>query len=325
MPTLKLRRCPALRVPGAAPITQTRSGSAGCTVLIARRTERREGARPRPAGRPRSAGRIDQGLRISGSLWRFWHLRAHLQEGSQLLDDLLSAPLGQTDPAARASGLAAVGSLAYWQLDYRTAQQGYAQALSCFQQAGDAAGIAEAHYNLGFTTQFAGDSHKARGLFEAAAREYDNLGDELGRLNALTGIALVDHMTGNTERARQQVQASLQRFRALGDHFAASNCLSLLGSILRAQGNLSEASTILREALAAHDQAGNLSGIVWMLHELAGIAFTRNQTERALRLSGAASRMQGQGGTVPVEQLPLARLKEAIQALTAVVRRKIQR
>src|SRR6202011_699161 len=202
--------------------------------------------------------------------------------------------------------LAAAGSLAYWQLDYAAAQQRYAQALSCFQQAGDAAGIAEAHYNLGFTTQFAGDSHKARSLFEAAASEYDNLGDELGRLNARTGIALVDHMPGNTERARQQAQASLQRFRALGDQFAASNCLSLLGSILRAQGNLTEASTIMREALAAHDEAGNLSGIAWMVHELAGIAFTRNQTERALRLAGAASRMQGQGGTVPVEQPPLA-------------------
>ncbi len=114
-------------------------------------------------------------------------------------------------------------------------------------------------------------------------------------------------MTGNTERARQQAQASLQRFRALGDRFAADNCLSLLGSIQRAQGNLSEASSNLREALAAHDEAGNLSGIVWMLHELAGIAFSRNQTERALRLAGAVSRMQGQGGTVPLEQLPLAR------------------
>jgi predicted ATPase/DNA-binding SARP family transcriptional activator/DNA-binding CsgD family transcriptional regulator len=254
-----------------------------------------------------SAGRIDEGLRISGALWRFWHLRTHLQEGSQLLEDLLSAPSEQTGPAARAAGLAAAGSLAYWQLDYGAAQQRYAQALSCFQQAGDAAGIAEAHYNLGFTTQFAGDSHKARGLFEAAAREYDNLGDELGHLNALTGTALVDHVTGNTERALQQAQASLQRFRALGDRFAADNCLSLLGSILRVQGNLSEAGTILREALAAHDEAGNLSGIVWMLHELAGIAFSRNQTERALRLAGAASRMQGQGGTVPVEQLPLGR------------------
>ena len=43
-----------------------------------------------------------------------------------------------------------------------------------------------------------------------------------------------------------------------------------------------------------------------MLHELAGIAFTRSQTERAQRLAGAATRMQGQGGTIPVEQLPLA-------------------
>jgi DNA-binding CsgD family transcriptional regulator len=62
-----------------------------------------------------------------------------------------------------------------------------------------------------------------------------------------------------------------------------------------------------RASSQAQQTFGNLSGIVWMLHELAGIAFSRNQTERALRLAGAASRMQGQGGTVPVEQLPLAR------------------
>jgi predicted ATPase/DNA-binding SARP family transcriptional activator len=253
----------------------------------------------------RSAGRVDQGLQICGSLWRFWHLRAHLQEASQLLGDLLSAASEQTDPAAHASGLAAAGSLAYWQLDYRTAQRYYLQALSRYQQAGDAAGIAEAHYNLGFTTQFEGDNPQARALLEEAASEYDNLSDELGHLNALTGIALLDHRMGNTDRARQQAQVSLERFRALGDQFAASNCLSLLGSILRAQGNLTEASAVLREALTAHHQAGNLSGIVWMLHELAGIAFTNSQVERAYRLAGAATRMQGQGGTVPVEQLPL--------------------
>jgi predicted ATPase/DNA-binding SARP family transcriptional activator len=255
----------------------------------------------------RSAGRIDQGLRICGSLWRFWHMRAHLQEASQLLGDLLLAASQLTDPADRASGLAAAGSLAYWQLDYGNAQRYYMQALSCYQQAGDAAGIAEAHYNLGFTTQFAGDNQEARALLEEAATEYDNLGDELGHLNALTGIALLDLRTGNTDRARQQAQVSLERFRALGDQFAASNCLSLLGSILRAQGNLSEASTIMREALTAHHEAGNLSGIVWMLHELAGIARTRSQVERAERLVGAAIRLQGQGGTIPLEQLPLSR------------------
>jgi hypothetical protein len=81
--------------------------------------------------------------------------------------------------------------------------------------------------------------------------------------------------------------------RRLGDVYDVNNALSLLGSIQRRHGNLGAAEATLQEALRAHEQMGNVSGLVWTLNELAAIALQNNQPERALRLAGAAQTQQG--------------------------------
>jgi hypothetical protein len=50
------------------------------------------------------------------------------------------------------------------------------------------------------------------------------------------------------------------------------------------------------KALTAHERAGNVSGIIWMLHELAETAVFRGQPERAAMLSGAARSLEGELG-----------------------------
>ena len=53
---------------------------------------------------------------------------------------------------------------------------------------------------------------------------------------------------------------------------------------------MAQAETLLREALTLHERAGNISGILWMLHELAATAAARRQPEKAVMLSGAGDR-----------------------------------
>jgi hypothetical protein len=87
--------------------------------------------------------------------------------------------------------------------------------------------------------------------------------------------------------------------------------------------NLSEASTILREALTAHHEAGNLSGIVWMLHELAGIAFTKQPGRAGLpasrhRHKNAGPRRHDPGGAAPAQpppSMPAGQAESPAQAL----------
>ena len=257
-----------------------------------------------------ATGQTVRALRTASLLWRFWHLRAHLGEGRALLEPLLAAPAPQLDAAARADGLNALGSVAYWQLDYQSARQRFDEALAICTRAGLANGIAQAHYNLGFTAIFlAGDNAAAREYFGQALAEYGKLGDRLGASNALAGLALVDRATGDYQRGQQRAEQSLTQQRLLGDEFAAANTLGLLGSIISRTGAVAQAETLLREALTLHERAGNISGILWMLHELAATAAARGQPEKAVMLSSVARSLEGElGGGIGVEVLQLTQL-----------------
>jgi predicted ATPase/class 3 adenylate cyclase len=252
-------------------------------------------------------GQIERGLRTAALMWRFWHLRAHLEEGRVLLEALLTDSAAAMDASIRADGLTALGSIAYWELNCPYAQQCYEEALAGYTQAQVKTGIALSHYNLGFTAVIAGDNTSARWYFEQALAEHEDLADQLGRGNALSGLALVDQATGDYERARQRAEDGLGLLRLSGDDFGATNSLSLLGSITSQMGRVSEAEAMLREALISHERAGNMSGIVWMLHELAATAVIRGQPARAVLLSGAARSLEGElGGGVAVHVFHVA-------------------
>jgi tetratricopeptide (TPR) repeat protein len=254
-----------------------------------------------------ATGQVGRGLQTAALVWRFWHLRAHLEEGRALLETLLAEPTAAPDAAIRADGLTALGSIAYWQLDNTYAQHCYEKALAVYKRARAKTGIALSHYNLGFTAIYAGDNASAGRYFEQALSEYKNLADQLGQGNALGGLALVDRATGDYERGRQRATDALAVQRLSGDEFGATNSLGLLGSITSQMGRVSEAETMFREALMAHKRAGNISGIVWMLHELAATATTRGQPKRAILLSGAARSLEGKlGGGIAVHALYLA-------------------
>jgi len=254
-----------------------------------------------------ATGQAGRALRTAAMLWRFWHLRAHLSEARTLLEALLAVPAAQIEPDVRADGLNALGSVAYWQRDNESAQRRFKEALAIYDGVGVTKGVALSHYNLGFTAVGAGNPAAAEGYFRQALAQYEHLGDRLGQSNALAGLALADRVTGDYERGRQRATQSLTQQRLLGDEFAATNTLGLLGSIVSQAGRVVEAETLLRDALIRHERAGNVSGILWMLHELAATAAARGQPERAVMLSGAARSLEGElGGGIAVEALYLS-------------------
>ena len=196
------------------------------------------------------------------------------------------------------------------------------QALSLCRQAQASAGIALSQYNLGFTAIATGDYHSARQYFTHALARYEDLADQLGASNALAGLALLDRVTGDYQRGQQRAARALAKQRQLGDAFATANTLSLLGSITSQLGQLAEAETELREALILNDRTGNVSGISWMLHELAASAAASGQPEQAVLLSSAAQSLEGQlGGGIPVHILgitpPIATAREQLDPAQA--------
>lgn len=240
-------------------------------------------------------------------LWRFWHGRGHLEAGREVLGALLES-IGESDPILRGDVLTALGNLTYWQRDWSTAGRMYSEALSTYNAAGALVGVADSHYNLGFIAVYDGALESARAHFTNAQTGYQHAKSPDAVANANAGLALVDRMTGAYRRARRRAEHSLAEQQRLGNDVEADNTRGLLGSIQARNGNFDEAETILRQTILAHYQAGNIFGVIWMLHELAAIAAARDLPKRALQLASAAQTLETDaGGGIDPEQLGLTR------------------
>ena len=266
--------------------------------------------------------RLDQAARLAIAAWRFWHLRSHLQEGREICQAVLRKAAGAAlDPSLRSDLLSALGGLTYWHRDYAEAHRWYRQALDVSVADDNRAGVAAAHYSLGFTAFFGGRVSEAEGHFDRALEEYTALSDRLASANALAGLAVVDRAAGEHDRARQRAYEALEVQTELGDQFNAVNTLGLIGSIEARGGDIATAEDVLKQALRAHDRIGNTSGIVWMLHELAATAYAGGSADRAVVLSAVATSMEGEAGSgVGSDVLGLTEPIEAAMAQLGIER-----
>jgi predicted ATPase/class 3 adenylate cyclase len=252
-----------------------------------------------------AADHADIGLRMAGALWRFWHLRAHLSEGRGALEEILKTPSARSMPSEQAKGLSAAGSLAYWQQDYEGARSFYEEALELHRRLADKPGIANDLYSLAFVLGIQGDTKRARDLYEESRAAFLEIGDRSGVANANSGLGLVADLEGDDDRALELVRSSVEDLRAAGDRFGEINSISLLGRIKRRM-NDPDALNLFREAVWAYDEVRNVSGLVWVLREMAALEIDRGNMQRAVRLAGSSESLSKTlGGGVPLVALNL--------------------
>ena len=97
--------------------------------------------------------------------------------------------------------------------------------------------------------------------------------------------------------ARRLLEESLQLYRALDfPRFIALVQLSL-GTVALAEADLDRARDLLQQSLTGMKQVGEKLGIHGALDTFGHLAITRGQTERAVRLAGAAARLRAASGT----------------------------
>src|SRR5262249_10200874 len=72
----------------------------------------------RAPGATAGAGHVELGLRLAGTLERFWEERGYRQEAYRRLTSLLRLPGARARTGARAKALRALGQLTAWRGDY---------------------------------------------------------------------------------------------------------------------------------------------------------------------------------------------------------------
>ncbi|HUG48644.1 MAG TPA: adenylate/guanylate cyclase domain-containing protein [Candidatus Limnocylindria bacterium] len=252
-------------------------------------------------------------LHTAGALWRFWHLRGHLREGSGLLTDLLARPAAQAATAARAKALVGLAGLVYWMGDYGSARDAYEEALGIAGRERDESLAAEALYSLAYVHAIHQDWDQSVATYERARIAYEALGDKRLASYASMGIGMITTLRGDHEQAVPLLRQALASFEAGDEDFGRRNTLAIMTRALMQAGRLEEARQRNTETIRVSGQ--DPTGLSAALLDCASLdALEGKPPERAARLVGAAQAMvERAGGQAPpqlinrIDPMPLVR------------------
>jgi predicted ATPase/class 3 adenylate cyclase len=174
-------------------------------------------------------GEAQLALALVGAMWRFWQMRGHLQEGRMWVDRALAMPGAADHPRDRARALEAAGGIAYWQFDVEAIERRYREALEAARAEGDPALIANAAYNMSFAFS-QDNSPEGRAYLEESLALYEQLGDDAGIAKAHWGLANQDLLKPDLVSGRAHLETSLELARRVGDDFQTAWTLFMKGA-----------------------------------------------------------------------------------------------
>ncbi|HYI22750.1 MAG TPA: adenylate/guanylate cyclase domain-containing protein [Candidatus Limnocylindrales bacterium] len=258
---------------------------------------------------------IQRALLMGGRLWRFWHLRGHLREGSGLLTSLLDRPNAAEPTSARAKALIGLAGLVYWQTDFDGARRSYEEALAIARAVGDEAVEVETLYSLAYVRAIERDYAAANRELEAAAELYENQGNSVMATWATATIGMNMSLAGDHDAAIPMLEESISRFETLGEAYGQRNATSVLTRALMNVNQLDEASEANRRVLELSLADQDITSLSAALHDAASLAALSGNLATAATLTGAAERIVDESGGQPPPSL-INRI-EAMPTLTA--------
>jgi predicted ATPase/class 3 adenylate cyclase len=243
---------------------------------------------------------LDLALRMGGALWRFWQFRGHLREAAERLEGLLERS-GPWDPQARAKALEGAGGVTYWMGDFARARRWYEECLDIRLELGEPRAIAEAKYNLSFAHGIAPkpiqDLDAAMRLQDEALALFEELGDREGIAKTTWGLATMAYGGEDWDRVAELATSSVEMFREIDNPFGLSWALHLQGLAFTVLGRRGEAEVSFREAMGIFLGSDDRSALALLLADLAILAESVGDAERAIRLAGAADGVEEEVGT----------------------------
>jgi predicted ATPase/class 3 adenylate cyclase len=239
-----------------------------------------------------AAGEPEIAQSMAGSLWRFWHQRAHLAEGREVLDGVLRPPEAARPTRARAMALTALGGVTYWQGRFDDAATAYADALAIYRGLDDPPGLADALYNAGFVEMITHRLEAAQPFFTESLAIYQRLADETGQIKVREALAFSMYLRGDYRNAVELEEELVRSLRGRGEPFRLSNALVLTGLLLIYNERYADSMQALAEAMPILQAAGDIPTTLNAL-QVAALGMLRDgRFEAAAVLSGASDTLR---------------------------------
>jgi predicted ATPase/class 3 adenylate cyclase len=207
------------------------------------------------------SGNLDGASRLIRSLWRYWQMRGHLQEGQAFADAVLAMPAPDEPTVGRVRLLDAAGGLAYWGNDLETAHSRYLAQIEAARQLGDPAELANALYNGSFTARIARNDWNLTEAMQAEAADlYHKVGDERGPTRLEWSKATNLFTQGRLEETDEILRNLYDRFRELGDIYYLSLVTDTRSWVALATNRPLEALAWSARALMTYRALGDVAG-----------------------------------------------------------------
>jgi predicted ATPase len=206
-----------------------------------------------------ASGAISEGLRLATDLEMFWIWRAHIQEPSLALENLLAQPLpaAQIQPAVRGHRL--VGML-NWNSSNKIPSETHfkeSERLSMLLGPEGKADVAWARHVYQAFVQSTGAQTPAqiRQKYDQLLKVFQEAGDSWGMATMLSDMSRELEQGGDFIGSQQALEQSLRLFRECGDRISASKANVILAYLAVVHGKYTDARSQLEEILHFYRQA----------------------------------------------------------------------
>jgi tetratricopeptide (TPR) repeat protein len=210
--------------------------------------------------------------------------KAACEEGLQLLANEAREEASE----AKLCLLACLGWMAWEREEHDQATELFEESLALSREMSNTWWLASSHSNLALVSHSQRDSERATELYEQSMDLFREQGDKLGLARCLNDLGMVVYSQGDLGRAAQLTEEAVALFRELGARGGVSVGLYNLGWMALLQDDLGRAADLYRESLSLSWDTGMNPLVQNALEGFACVAAAEGETERAVRLWGAA-------------------------------------
>lgn len=242
--------------------------------------------------------------------------RGDLDRAIQDLEEAIAMSEAAGDVANVASAKGNLGNIAFDRGDYQVAKDLLCESLEMKRRAASPLKVSITLHNLGRVQTVLGDYEQSRLLYQECleiARAYGDRPREAHSLGALSDVA---YRVGDYARAESLARESHAIVQELEDPLRMVYCITDLAAIYLAQDKLDDAFDAYADGLRRASDLENNLLVALPLDGLAEVASAREDTPRAMRLTGAAERLRDDANAVldPDSRVVLRELLEKASA-----------
>jgi predicted ATPase len=226
------------------------------------------------------------GLRLVGTLGRFWHVRSHVEVGVREISRALERPGAERPTRERARALTVAGALAAWSGRSDGASDVLDEALRIWRDLGDRVGESQALFAAGGAALHSGDPERAWSVWEAGLAAFRDTGDERGVALVLMNLGVLAYARGTKEEAHRLFGESAELHRSVGDRASLALALGNRSAISAQLGEPEIARREIAESLRLSLELGALSGAISAMATSGTLALASGDGEAAASIFG---------------------------------------